>query len=629
VNASHSSRPTTGEWIQTILLGGNLAWTTLCLGGYRPETMQVTSALSGATLAVHFARCGVCRCSWRQVHPAGWALVAFLLYAGLNVIVFSPARWLGWSDWIGWANLIATFGITLHGVRSSMARKVLLNVLVVLGVVGVAMACYQRFSQPDWLMLGRQQAAQFIGRSSGPFGIPNSFAGFLLLLLPAAGALAFRARAAAAARVWWGWVTLVLSVGLFLTLSRGAWIGLALALMSWPLLRATWAWRRRLGIAVAVLVAVMGVAFVLHQTVPVARERLDRLARDSGELSRPILWRAAWNLFLERPVVGTGAGSYGLQFEKYRPAGFIDAPQWTHNDYLNTASDYGVVGFALFFGASLGLAIRFRNRIDVHREDVAAGWMGSRTLRTAMGVGVLAFALQLFVEFHLKIPALAMAVAVTAALALGRERVALDAKPSDLARAGRWVWFALAGACAVSTYPLTRFYAAEALRYHAREIIDRSIDSSPGSSPETLAAAETQLRAAVQRSPGNGSAWSDLAFALQFRAFVTPEKGAAFGPLSEEAARRALALSEVVPEFWIRLGIALDMQGRRGEADTAFVRCLQLAPQNGAGWYYYAAHLALDTNQREAALRAVAKCLSLDPGNRAAEALRARLNPRL
>lgn len=35
------------------MLAANLAWTTLCLGGYRPETMIVTSALTGALLVTH------------------------------------------------------------------------------------------------------------------------------------------------------------------------------------------------------------------------------------------------------------------------------------------------------------------------------------------------------------------------------------------------------------------------------------------------------------------------------------------------------------------------------------------------------------------------------------------------
>ena len=40
-------------------------------------------------------------------------------------------------------------------------------------------------------MLGRTQADQYIGRSSGPFGIPNSLGVFMALLIPPVGAQAF------------------------------------------------------------------------------------------------------------------------------------------------------------------------------------------------------------------------------------------------------------------------------------------------------------------------------------------------------------------------------------------------------------------------------------------------------
>jgi cytochrome c-type biogenesis protein CcmH/NrfG len=100
----------------------------------------------------------------------------------------------------------------------------------------------------------------------------------------------------------------------------------------------------------------------------------------------------------------------------------------------------------------------------------------------------------------------------------------------------------------------------------------------------------------------------------------------ALAPPAIAAARRATELAPVVAEFWIRLGVALNMDGRRTEAEPAFVRALRLAPRSSSAWYYYAHHLAVDTQQREAALRAIATCLLFDPGNAGAEALRVKLN---
>jgi O-antigen ligase len=634
--APNSSKASWWEWTQTVLLGANLVWTTLCLGGYRPETMVVTSALTCALLSVHcVARASSNAPLPPPLHRAGVWLLPFLIYAAINVVVVSPVPWLGWMDWLGWANLLAVFWVVLNGIHSSVTRRVLFVMLILLGIAAVILAGYQRFVRPGWLMLGRIQPEQFIGRASGPFGIPNSLAAYLLLLLPAVGALTFRPHAAAVERVWWGWVTLVFASGVLVTLSRGAWIGLALALVVWPIAATSLTWRRRMLLALAVFVAVAGVSATVFWASPKARERLTLLVRQSGELSRPILWQGAWNLFRDAPVTGTGAGSFNVLFERYRPGQFIDEPQWAHNDYLNTLSDYGAVGFALFFGVGILVAVKYRgNRQNGNSSyRVKVDWLEAPSTRGALGIGVLAFAFQLFVDFHFKIPALAMAFAATSALALGRDNqirkeLADPSSTSTQIRLRRFGWAAGAVTFAALLIPVVQFYRAESLRYRARQSIDAYNAKRAGDLTELLGRAEADLRRAVALNPRNATAWSDLAFALEMAVFVQPGEVRALAAAEEEAARRALAISTVVPEFWIRLGVALDLQFKSAEGGQAFERSLQLAPKQSRGWYYYAAHLARDTNKRTEALRAVATCLSLDPGNSTAEALKDKLTGR-
>jgi hypothetical protein len=92
-----TSRERLVEGLLVALLGGNLIRTTLCLGGYRPETMLVTSLLTAAALAVHGL--GVAWTGGRGTHWARWAMLPFLGYAAHNVLVITPVRWLGWHDW--------------------------------------------------------------------------------------------------------------------------------------------------------------------------------------------------------------------------------------------------------------------------------------------------------------------------------------------------------------------------------------------------------------------------------------------------------------------------------------------------------------------------------------------------
>ncbi len=595
----------------------SLTWTTLCLGGYRPETMVVTVWLNAALL-VSVLLAGALQ-KGPAPHPAGWLLLPFLAYAAANAAWLTPVGWLGWHDWLLWAQAGAVFWAVLNGVHAAPARNALIGLLALLGVVAVGLAVYQRFFDQEWLMLGRLQAPQFIGRSSGPFGIPNSLGALLLLLLPPALAAGFN-RALAPGRRMFAWtLAAIFALGLILTISRGAWLALALALAAWPLLAGRRSLGQRLAVSVGVLAALIAAGLALYQSVPGVRLRIDQLVADGGERTRPIMWRIGWSIFREHPATGGGAGSYNVLLEKFRPENFQDDAQWAHNDYLNTLSDYGAVGFGLLFGVIAVLVGRCYWWRRDEKESAGAPFPSA-----ALGIALLAFALQLFVDFHFKIPALGMACALVGALAV-RSRWPGAAPAGNSLRL-----FSLIAAAAVVGFTALRaapHFRAEALRYDVRRRID-SFALGPGGAGEEralLAFALPRVRRAVGIDPVNAQAWADLAYVLTLTTHIETGRNPALGAEAEQAARRALALSPVVAEFWLRLGVALDLQGRWSDAGAAFNEALRLAPNNATGWFYQGYHFSLRPNFHKLAVAAVATCLRLDPSRRDAEALRQRL----
>jgi hypothetical protein len=477
-------------------------------------------------------------------------------------------------------------------------------------------------------MFGPPRPAAYLGRASGSFGAPNSLAGFLLLLLPALGALTFRRAAAATARIWWGWVGLVLSLGLVLTLSRGAWLALGLVFTAWPLWAVRGGWRRRAGWTLAMLVGVLSVGITTVVKFPKARERYLQLVADSGERTRPLMWRGAWELFRGAPLGGTGAGSYNVLFERHRPEGFRDEPMWAHNEYLNTLSDYGVIGFLLLFGAMGVIAVRCCGW--PRSEPGRRRWVADPFVVAGMGAGLMAFSLQMFVDFHLKVPALALASAVVAALAVGA------AWPVVATRAAsgvvpRGLWVAVAGTTvAAVVLVFGPMIEAEALRSDARRAVSglAKLEVRHPDFGKVLPAARQAMARATGRDPANAQAWADLAYTTALLAHVEPARRAELGREAEAAANRALDLSQVNHEFWIRRGVARDLQGRWIEAGADFVRALGLAPANSYAWYHHAFHLNRRPSERTMAAATLAFCLRLDPWNPAALALREQLaNP--
>ncbi len=616
---------------------------------------MVTSALTAALLGAHLLAS-----AWRaqrgamtRCHPAGWLLLPFLAYAAANVLWITPVRWLGWLDWLGWAQMIAVFWVVLNGVRSRRGRATLAAVVAALGFLAVVLAAYQRFVKPDWLMLGRTQAEQFIGRASGPFGIPNSLAALLLLLLPPALAFTVRRGAPAVQRVLGGYLVAVFAFGLGLTVSRGAWLALVLVAAAAPLFARRGSPRRRVVVAFATAGAAMMVLAVLYAAVPVVRARLSALKRDRGEVTRPIMWRGAWEIFREHPAWGGGAGSYEVLLEAHRPENFQDEPRWAHNDYLNTLSDHGAVGAGLFFGAVGAIAWRCSRRSsgksagrasqpargDLGGRRIADGanWIDEAGFNAAMAVGLAAFGLQLFVDFHFKIPALAMAFATVAGLVVQRRWN--DTRETRTPRsAGRFAaGVAVGGPIALALVVIAGemvwvqpFYRGEALRRAARQAIDGLArkDFERERWRKVLGESRAALIRAVALAPANGAAWADLAYATVLTGHVEPEQTPQLAREAERAADAALACSRAVAVFWVRRGVALDLQGRSEEAGRAFDEAVRLGPQRASIWFNYAFHLSLDRTAPERAEAAVTTCLRLDPGNREAQALRRRLADR-
>lgn len=618
------------ESLQLGLLAINLFWTTLCLGGYRPETMVVTSGLTAGLLGLHFAGRFFHAPVLPRWHAWGWLPLPFLVYAAANATWITPVPWLGWHDWLWWAQLTAVFWVVLNLADGPRAARWLLGTLAGVAVVAVVLAAYQVFVRPDWLMLGRQQAEQFVGRASGPFGIPNSLAALLLLVLPPTVALVLRPGAGAIQRIVAGYLAIVFTFGLVLTASRGAWLALALIVLAAPLVigRRSWGWRlRRLGLAGLLVLAMGTVAFF---TLPTLRGRFETMIRESGEWTRPIMWRGAWQLFEANPVWGSGAGSYNVLFEKHRPALFQMDAQWAHNDYLNTLSDYGIVGFGLFFGAAAGMVGLGLRRVRREGWDPEEGMLALPLVWRGVALGLAAFGLQLVVDFHLKIPALAMALAVLSALLARRIQPPAVRVEEDRGCYGqRTVAAALASGVIVGAWGfVVPHYRAEALRYPARQEIDKLAALPVAAYRDGLPGPIAKLDRALAIDPSNAQAWADASYATSLWAHVEPQRTVELGREAELQANRALALTEAVHEFWLRHSVALDMQQRWVEAGGSSIKAMDLAPNHALVWYYYAYHLSLDPTGIPQARAAVAVSLRLDPANAPAQLLRQQLAAR-
>jgi O-antigen ligase len=219
---------------------------------------------------------------------------------------------------------------------------------------------------------------------------PNTLAGVLLLLLPPSLATIGlqRERLTAGARFLLVGLLGLGALGcLYWSGSKAGWL-LMLVLGLAALLRMRSTQRTKLILVGAILV--VGLAgFALRFAGYFQKGATSAAARGD-------YWRAAAQTALANPVFGTGPGTFAIPYKKIKKPG-SEMARLVHNDYLQQASDSGLVGAAAYLAFIAG--------------TLWAGWrkLARRNdwLMFSVWLGLLGWSLQSLVEFGLYIPAVA------------------------------------------------------------------------------------------------------------------------------------------------------------------------------------------------------------------------------
>jgi O-antigen ligase len=234
---------------------------------------------------------------------------------------------------------------------------------------------------------------------------PNALAGALLLLLPVTlASLSVTRRMTAPAKAFlMTLIGLAAMACLYWSGSKGGFL-LMLLLGMIALLRVRFNPVYKTGLVSAVLVLGLSAFFSKYAAF-----------FNSGATSvsaRFDYWRAAAQTVQERPVFGTGPGTFAIPYQRLkRPES--EMSRLVHNDYLEQASDSGIIGCVLYTTFIVGGLVwsfprltsdSLRKKID-HKDDRDA--KGGRWMEFSLWLGVLGVSLQGLFEFGLYIPGLA------------------------------------------------------------------------------------------------------------------------------------------------------------------------------------------------------------------------------
>jgi O-antigen ligase len=232
---------------------------------------------------------------------------------------------------------------------------------------------------------------------------PNALAGLLLLLLPAAFTLAWQGTRALRPAVRGSALALAGFLGLgcfYWTKSKAAWLIAIGMLGAWAWFRPRWPVRLRWGLLAVIVAGGLGV-FALRFAGYFAQGATSVGARWD-------YWRAAAQTTRANPLLGTGPGTFQRPYARLK-APEAEMARLVHNDYLEQFTDSGVPGGLLYLGWIGALAWWLARRLGDPRQS---------PMLTALGLGLLGWWAQGFVEFGLYIPALAWPAATLAGWAV-------------------------------------------------------------------------------------------------------------------------------------------------------------------------------------------------------------------
>jgi O-antigen ligase len=452
-------------------------------GGVRPE---VSIWLLGLGL-LFWSLLGISSwIAWKKGRAFGgaldWTVAAFVFYAGISYL-WTPTEYPARFEWMWILTYAGLFLCVRHCFVSRAWGQAILAVLIFTALASCIFALIHK-SDPTHLIWGVPRPDYGV-RISGTFGCPNHFADFLDLALVAALMLAAIPRTPWVVRIILFYFAGMFALGVFLSISRGGMIALALggAVMVYYLMRHLhlgWIWKAA---GVLGLAGTFVAGIVLNDKI---FKRVEQIPM--GDI-RTTLALDALKIWETSPWVGTGMASFDYLHMRVHGPGYQTRAIYTHCDYLNTLSDYGLIGLglALLFALALFLYLRVQSGDRISEREIWFRRMGLAAL-----VVILAHSA---VDFSLHIPACAIAFFTLAGLA--SMRTTRDQRHEASRFPSSWIYLGFAAAALfalawtlVPTFRSQRVLPPDEERIRSMSVADlnllgeRILRIDPGAAPQ-------------------------------------------------------------------------------------------------------------------------------------------------
>ncbi|HUY13351.1 MAG TPA: O-antigen ligase family protein [Terriglobia bacterium] len=343
---------------------------------------------------------------------------------------------------------VCAFILAVYLFDSRKRKSTLVRILIYLGLFETAYGAIQYLT--GWQKIFTFSKEYYTDSGTGTFINHNHFAGFLELTFPFVFGLIFymfqtwqeerrRRRgtrqagtqtSAGIATLFYSFLLVFMAMGFIFARSRSGVLVFISTLVFLGLLAQLKA-RKKAWMAglVIFLSLVFAYALWIGLNPILARFEVFRGGEQYFQVEgRLIFWQDTLRLIHDYPWVGTGLGTFQYSFRHYQTGWLTFLVDHTHNDYMEVASETGLLGAALLFLPMIVLLIRmvvsFLTDTRRYRPSILLGCIG----------GTLAILLHSFTDFNLQIPANALTLAVV--LGIGYKAACVERRAERQSRNG-------------------------------------------------------------------------------------------------------------------------------------------------------------------------------------------------
>ncbi len=575
------------EWLSFLLIAAAMVAIQVMIGGTRLVFSLPSYCLLGA--AGLFALF-----SSRRVRPfpspSCLAITTIFFAYILGRAILSPVPYITRSDIYSVLGGLVVYFFTATILTSSRRRMLLIVLLLALAMGHVLVGAIQFRGGANYMPISWLQRYDYGTRASGFYVCPNHLAGLLEALGVLGLSLVCWSRWSVSVKLLVGYAVGLCYVGLVLSGSRGGYISTAVSLVTFVILslmvlsRAPGhlAWK----VGAGGMVAAILLGFLVTQTVkkdPYLTGRAQSVFETTN--MRRDLWQGALQQWKLQPLFGTGSGTYLYYGRFFRTERVQQDPINTHNDYLHLLAEYGLAGaagMALFLATHLWRAWGNFTRLGPKRVAVSQHILSNAlALNIGATAAIASYLVHSVLDFNLHIPANLLLMAFVFGL-LANEGVMRERDLSVAPRHPYW-WLILPVLGIALIVQCVRLFPGEYFSEHARTAVR---DQQP-------ALGILNALRGLKYDPQNPDLYYHLGQARSLLASQMEDEAASdsFRVDAIAALQTARTIAPQDEVYALALANAFDSAQRFEEAEWAYYDALQLDPKSSSVRRYYELHL--------------------------------------